>query len=181
MKTGELIRKYRCAQQLTTKQVGDYMGLSGGAISQYERGVRTIKKEVFEKIAKYLDISEEDLLALDDYECESQVQSDMDNTSSTDTMNVCNPDIDSDIIFLSDTDEYNLVSNLSSLFNKLDYNLTLAYKPASNKFAVSLEDTAMDTSTVLEVHELINIKEQLKKYLGFIMFNLNKQSEDKGW
>ena len=64
MATGDNIRRYRKAKGFTQAQLADAVGLTEGAIRHYESGIRAVKPELLEKIAKALGVSEG---ALKDY------------------------------------------------------------------------------------------------------------------
>lgn len=57
MNTGELIRKYRKEKKMTMKELGENVGVSEQAISQYERGLRKISLETLIKISNVLNVS----------------------------------------------------------------------------------------------------------------------------
>lgn len=61
MKTGELIRKYRKEKKMTMKELGEIVGVSEQAISQYERGARNINLETLIKISSTLGVTVNDL------------------------------------------------------------------------------------------------------------------------
>lgn len=61
MKTGELIRKYRKSKKITMKALGEEIGVSEQAISQYERGTRKPSLEILIKISDALNVSINDL------------------------------------------------------------------------------------------------------------------------
>ena len=56
MNTGELIRKHRKLNNLSMKKLGELIGVSEQAISQYERGLRNVNLEVLIKISHVLNI-----------------------------------------------------------------------------------------------------------------------------
>lgn len=62
MNTGELIRKYRKEKNLTMKKLGELVGVSEQAISQYERGLRNANLEMLIKLSNALDIDVNNLL-----------------------------------------------------------------------------------------------------------------------
>ena len=64
MATGDNIRRHRKAKGLTQAQLADAVGLTKGAIRHYESGIRAVKPELLEKIAKAPEIS---VGALKDY------------------------------------------------------------------------------------------------------------------
>ena len=68
MATGDNIRRYRKAKGFTQAQLADAVGLTEGAIRHYESGIRAVKPELLEKIAKALEVSEG---ALKDYGVET--------------------------------------------------------------------------------------------------------------
>lgn len=68
MATGDNIRRHRKAKGLTQTQLADAVGLTEGAIRHYESGIRAVKPELLEEIAKALVIS---VGALKDYELET--------------------------------------------------------------------------------------------------------------
>lgn len=68
MATGDNIRRYRKAKGLTQAQLADAVGLTEGAIRHYESGIRAVKPELLEKIAKVLEVS---VGALKDYGVET--------------------------------------------------------------------------------------------------------------
>lgn len=51
---GERIKDFRKAANLTQKQLGERIGVSGAMIGQYETGVRKPKQETVERIAQAL-------------------------------------------------------------------------------------------------------------------------------
>lgn len=57
MTTGEKIREARKRVNLTQKQLGELIGVSGAMIGQYETGIRNPKTETLKKLAKPLCIS----------------------------------------------------------------------------------------------------------------------------
>ena len=57
MATGDNIRRYRKAKGLTQAQLADAVGLAEGAIRHYESGIRAVKPELLEGIAKELGVS----------------------------------------------------------------------------------------------------------------------------
>lgn len=61
MNTGELIRKYRKEKKMTMKDLGEIVGVSEQAISQYERGLRKVSLEILIKISSALSVSVNDL------------------------------------------------------------------------------------------------------------------------
>ena len=68
MATGDNIRRHRKAKGLTQAQLADAVGLTEGAIRHYESGIRAVKPELLEEIAKALVIS---VGALKDYGLET--------------------------------------------------------------------------------------------------------------
>lgn len=68
MATGDNIRRYRKAKGLTQTQLADAVGLTEGAIRHYESGIRAVKPELLEEIAKALKVS---VGALKDYGVET--------------------------------------------------------------------------------------------------------------
>ena len=68
MATGDNIRRHRKAKGFTQAQLADAVGLTEGAIRHYESGIRAVKPELLEKIAKALEVSEG---ALKDYGVET--------------------------------------------------------------------------------------------------------------
>lgn len=52
--TGKRIKDFRKAANLTQKQLGERIGVSGAMIGQYETGVRKPKQETVERIAQAL-------------------------------------------------------------------------------------------------------------------------------
>lgn len=68
MATGDNIRRHRKARGFTQAQLADAVGLTEGAIRHYESGIRAVKPELLEKIAKALEVSEG---ALKDYGVET--------------------------------------------------------------------------------------------------------------
>lgn len=68
MATGDNIRRYRKAKGLTQAQLADAVGLTEGAIRHYESGIRAVKPELLEEIAKELEVS---VGALKDYGVET--------------------------------------------------------------------------------------------------------------
>lgn len=56
MNTGQLIRKYRKEKNLSMKQLGALINVSEQAISQYERGIRSIKLETLIDISEALNV-----------------------------------------------------------------------------------------------------------------------------
>lgn len=58
MATGDNIRRHRKAKGFTQAQLADAVGLTEGAIRHYESGIRAVKPELLEKIAKALEVSE---------------------------------------------------------------------------------------------------------------------------
>ena len=68
MATGDNIRRYRKAKGLTQAQLADAVGLTEGAIRHYESGIRAVKPELLEEIAKALEVS---VGALKDYGVET--------------------------------------------------------------------------------------------------------------
>ena len=57
MATGDNIRRYRKAKGFTQAQLADAVGLTEGAIRHYESGIRAVKPELLEEIAKVLGVS----------------------------------------------------------------------------------------------------------------------------
>lgn len=57
MATGDNIRRHRKAKGLTQAQLADAVGLTEGAIRHYESGIRAVKPELLEEIAKELEVS----------------------------------------------------------------------------------------------------------------------------
>ena len=68
MATGDNIRRHRKAKGLTQAQLADAVGLTEGAIRHYESGIRAVKPELLEEIAKAPVIS---VGALKDYGLET--------------------------------------------------------------------------------------------------------------
>ena len=68
MAIGDNIRRYRKAKGFTQAQLADAVGLTEGAIRHYESGIRAVRPELLEKIAKALEVSEG---ALKDYGVET--------------------------------------------------------------------------------------------------------------
>lgn len=68
MATGDNIRRYRKAKGLTQAQLAEAVGLTEGAIRHYESGIRAVKPELLEEIAKELEVS---VGALKDYGVET--------------------------------------------------------------------------------------------------------------
>ena len=68
MATGDNIRRYRKAKGFTQAQLADAVGLTEGAIRHYESGIRAVKRELLEEIAKALEVS---VGALKDYGIET--------------------------------------------------------------------------------------------------------------
>ena len=58
MATGDNIRRQRKAKGFTQAQLADAVGLTEGAIRHYESGIRAVKPELLEEIAKALGVSE---------------------------------------------------------------------------------------------------------------------------
>lgn len=56
LNSGELIRSYRKRKGLTLKELGDKVGLSDQAISQYERSLRTPNIFILQKICSELNL-----------------------------------------------------------------------------------------------------------------------------
>ena len=54
MTTGEKIREARKRVNLTQKQLGELIGVSGAMIGQYETGIRNPKTETLKKLTKIL-------------------------------------------------------------------------------------------------------------------------------
>lgn len=61
MNTGELIRSYRKRKGLTMKELGNKVGVSEQAISQYERSIRTPNVAILRKICSFLNLPVEDV------------------------------------------------------------------------------------------------------------------------
>ena len=68
MATGDNIRRYRKAKGLTQAQLAGAVGLTEGAIRHYESGIRAVRPELLEEIAKALKVS---VGALKDYGVET--------------------------------------------------------------------------------------------------------------
>lgn len=68
MATGDNTRRYRKAKGLTQAQLADAVDLTEGAIRHYESGIRAVKPELLEEIAKALEVS---VSALKDYGVET--------------------------------------------------------------------------------------------------------------
>ena len=68
MSVGENIRRYRKLRGMTQAQLAEAVGLTEGAVRHYESGIRAVKPELLEKIAKALEVSEG---ALKDYGVET--------------------------------------------------------------------------------------------------------------
>ena len=68
MATGDNIRRHRKAKGLTQAQLADAVGLTEGAIRHYESGIRAVKSELLEEIAKELEVT---VGALKDYGVET--------------------------------------------------------------------------------------------------------------
>lgn len=68
MATGDNIRRHRKAKGFTQAQLADAVGLTEGAIRHYESGIRAVKPELLEEIAKALEVS---VGALKDYGVET--------------------------------------------------------------------------------------------------------------
>ncbi len=62
----ERIRNLREDQDLTQKQVADYLNVDRRTYGCYERGERTISPEVLIKLAKFFHVSADYLLGLSD-------------------------------------------------------------------------------------------------------------------
>ena len=56
MATGDNIRRHRKAKGFTQAQLADAVGLTEGAIRHYESGIRAVKPELLEEIAKALEV-----------------------------------------------------------------------------------------------------------------------------
>ena len=65
MSTGSRIKRYRKAAGLTQKQLAEAIGLGESAVRNYERDVRTPKKEQLDAMAEAMDIAPEALYAID--------------------------------------------------------------------------------------------------------------------
>ena len=68
MSVGENIRRYRKSRGMTQAQLAEAVGLTEGAVRHYESGIRAVKPELLEEIAKALEVSEG---ALKDYGVET--------------------------------------------------------------------------------------------------------------
>ena len=71
MATGDNIRRHRKAKGFTQAQLAEAVGLTEGAIRHYESGIRAVKPELLEEIAKVLGVSEG---ALKDYGVETSAR-----------------------------------------------------------------------------------------------------------
>ncbi|MGI6536526.1 MAG: helix-turn-helix domain-containing protein [Eggerthellaceae bacterium] len=65
MSVGSRIKRYRKAAGLTQKQLGEAIGLGESAVRNYERDIRTPKKEQLDAMAKAMDIAPEALYEID--------------------------------------------------------------------------------------------------------------------
>lgn len=65
MSTGSRIKRYRKAAGLTQKQLGEAIGLGESAVRNYERDIRTPKKEQLNAMAEAMDIAPEALYDID--------------------------------------------------------------------------------------------------------------------
>lgn len=61
MSTGSRIKRYRKAAGLTQKQLGEAIGLGESAVRNYERDIRTPKREQLDAMARAMDIAPEAL------------------------------------------------------------------------------------------------------------------------
>ena len=65
MSVGSRIKRYRKAAGLTQKQLGEAIGLGESAVRNYERDIRTPKKEQLDAMAGAMDIAPEALYDID--------------------------------------------------------------------------------------------------------------------
>ncbi|MGN0059043.1 MAG: helix-turn-helix domain-containing protein [Coriobacteriales bacterium] len=65
MSTGSRIKRYRKAAGLTQKQLGEAIGLGESAVRNYERDIRTPKKDQLDAMAEAMDIAPEALYDID--------------------------------------------------------------------------------------------------------------------
>ena len=65
MSTGSRIKRYRKAAGLTQKQLSEAIGLGESAVRNYERDIRTPKKEQLDAMAEAMDIAPEALYDID--------------------------------------------------------------------------------------------------------------------
>lgn len=65
MSTGSRIKRYRKAAGMTQKQLGEAIGLGESAVRNYERDIRTPKKDQLDAMAEAMDIAPEALYDID--------------------------------------------------------------------------------------------------------------------
>lgn len=110
---GKRIKDFRKAANLTQKQLGERIGVSGAMIGQYETGVRNPKRETVEKISAALGVHITDF-----YISSFQFVSDNDKYPERDTLGEMIEDMFNDIINRVTPDD--LKSVLNNIFDDLD-------------------------------------------------------------
>lgn len=61
MEIGSRLKELRKKKKMTLKEVGDYLSLTGVAVSGYEKGNRKPSAEVIEKLADLYEVSVDDI------------------------------------------------------------------------------------------------------------------------